>query len=84
MGRNITISLPFRGRGSPAPRRVQDNALNLTWFMGWGWGSSDVYSFSNQPDDLLSCFADREGNFIERESIVVLEPVNQLCNLRKP
>jgi len=27
---------PERGRVSPAPHRVQDNALNLTWFRGWG------------------------------------------------
>jgi hypothetical protein len=25
-----------RGRINPAPRRVQDKALNLTWFRGWG------------------------------------------------
>jgi len=25
------------GRVRPAPNRVQDNALNLTWYRGWGW-----------------------------------------------
>jgi len=30
-------TLPLEGGGkSPAPRRVQDDALNLTWFGGWG------------------------------------------------
>jgi len=29
---------PFKGEVSPAPRRVQDKALNLTWFRGGGWG----------------------------------------------
>jgi len=28
--------LPRWERVGPAPRRVQDNALNLTWFRGWG------------------------------------------------
>ncbi len=30
-------TLPLEGGGkSPAQRRVQDKALNLTWFRGWG------------------------------------------------
>jgi len=34
----MTYPLPLRrGRVSLAPLRVQGNALNLTWFRGWGW-----------------------------------------------
>src|SRR3972149_314972 len=29
--------MPFEGGGvGPAPRGMQDKALNLTWFRGWG------------------------------------------------
>jgi hypothetical protein len=35
---SFSNSSPFKGEVSPAPRRVQDKALNLTWFRGGGWG----------------------------------------------
>jgi len=32
-----TLTLPLEGGGAgPAPRRVQDKALNLLWFRGGG------------------------------------------------
>ena len=31
---NDIVTRSPRGEGSPAPRRVQDKALNLTWFRG--------------------------------------------------
>ena len=33
-----SVRLATEGEVSPAPRRVQDKALNLTWFRGGGWG----------------------------------------------
>ena len=42
------------GEVSPAPRRVQDNALNLTWFRGWGCNSYGKIT-SATGGSLLNC-----------------------------